>query len=78
MKLGDQAANAENTGPSRIRPDVPEERGKKVPTLDEIHRRALEIHVEHGDHSYDLDEYLDEWLQAERELQEKYNQSSRE
>jgi hypothetical protein len=39
-----------------------------VLTLDEINRRALEIHIEHGGHDYDLDEYLDEWLQAEREL----------
>jgi len=35
----------------------------------------LEIHVEHGDGS-DLENYLDKWLQAERELQEKYNKSS--
>jgi hypothetical protein len=68
MKLRDQATNAQNTRPSRFRSDVPEERGKNVPTLDEIHRRALEIHIEHGGHDYDLDEYLDEWLQAEREL----------
>jgi hypothetical protein len=26
----------------------------------------------------DLDEYLDEWLQAERELREKYNRSNEE
>jgi hypothetical protein len=77
MKLRDQATNAQNTRPSRFRSDVPEERGKNVPTLDEVRRRVLEIHIEHGDHSYDLDEYLDEWLQAERELQEKYNKSSR-
>jgi hypothetical protein len=44
-----------------------------VPTLDEIHRPTLEIHIERGGHGYDLDEYLDEWLQAERELREKYN-----
>ena len=56
--------------------DIPEEKGKNVPTLDEIHRRALEIHVERGDHSCDLDNYLDEWLQAERELKEKYSTSN--
>jgi hypothetical protein len=78
MKFRDQATNVQNTGPSRLLSDVPEERGKNAPTLDEIRRRALEIHIEHGGHDYDLDEYLDEWLQAERELREKYNKSSRE
>jgi hypothetical protein len=78
MKLRDQATSAQNTRPSRFRSDVPEERGKNVPTPEEIRRRALEIHIEHGGHGYDLDEYLDEWLQAERELREKYNESSRE
>ena len=76
MKLRDQATNAQNMRPSRFRSDVPEERGKNVPTLDEIHRRALEIHIERGGHGYDLDEYLEEWLQAERELREKYNMSN--
>ena len=68
MKLRDQATNAQNRRPSRFRSDVPEERDKNVPTLDEIHRRALEIHIERGGHGCDLDNYLDEWLQAEREL----------
>ena len=77
MKLRNQATNDQNTRPSRFRSDVSEERGKNVPTLDEIRRRALEIHIERGGHDYALDEYLDEWLQAERELQEKYNRSSR-
>jgi len=44
--------------------------------LDEIRRRALEIHIERGGHRYDLDEYVDEWLQAERELREKHNRSN--
>jgi hypothetical protein len=73
MKLRDQATNVQNTRPSSFRVDVPEERGKNVPTLDEIHRRALEIHIERGGHGYDLDEYLDQWLEAERELREKDN-----
>ena len=76
MKLQDQATNAQSTRPGSFRPDVPEERGKNVPTLDEIHRRAHEIHVERGGHGYDLDEYLDEWLQAEREVREKHNGSN--
>jgi len=76
MKLRDQASNGQNTRPSRFRSGVPEERGKNLPTLDEIRQRALEIHIERGDRGYDLDEYLDEWLQAERELRGKYNKSS--
>jgi hypothetical protein len=76
MKLRDQATNAQNTRPSDFRSDVQEERGKNAPTLDEIRRRALEIHVERGGHGYDLDEYLDEWLQAERELREKRNRGN--
>jgi hypothetical protein len=74
MELRNQAANAQNTRPSRFRSDVPEVRAKNVPTLDEIHRRALEIRTERGRHGYDLDEYLEEWLQAERELREKCNE----
>jgi hypothetical protein len=62
MKLRVQATNAQNTRP----------------TLDEIRQRALEIHVERGGDDSDLDNYLDEWLQAECELQEKYNKSSSE
>jgi len=76
MNAQNLAANAQNTGPRGVESDVPEEIGKNVPTLDEIHRRALEIHIERGGHSCDLDNYLDEWLQAERELQGKYNKSN--
>ena len=76
MKLRDQATNAQNTRPGHFRSDVPEERGKNGQSLLEIHERALEIHIERGGHDYDLDEYLDEWLQAERELREKYNRSN--
>jgi hypothetical protein len=76
MKLRDPATNAQKTRPSRFRPDVPEERGNNVPTLDEIRRRALEIHIERGGHGHDMDEYLEEWLQAERELREKHNRSN--
>ena len=76
MNSQNLATHIRNTRPSRLRSDIPEERGKNVPTLDEIRRRALEIHIERGDHGYDLDEYLDEWLQAERELREKHNRSN--
>jgi hypothetical protein len=74
MKAQNPATNAQNTRPSRFRSDVRKERGKNAPTLDEIRRRALEIHNERGGHGYDLDQYLDDWLQAERELREKYNE----
>ena len=76
MKIREQSTNAQNTRPSRFRSDAPEERGKNVPTLDEIRRRALEIHIERGGHGYDLDEYLDEWLQAERELRTRYRRDT--
>jgi hypothetical protein len=78
MKAQNLVTNAQNTRPNRFRSDVREERGKNVPTLDEIHRRALEIHIERGGHGYDLDEYLEEWLQAERELRGKYDGSNHE
>jgi hypothetical protein len=73
MKSRNLATNAQDM-PTDIGSDVQEERGKNVPTLDETRRRALEIHTERGSEGYDLDEYLDEWLQAERELREKVQQ----
>jgi hypothetical protein len=76
MNAQNLAANAQNTRPRGVESDVPEEIGKNVPTLDEIHRRALEIHIERGGHGCGLDNYLDEWLQAERELKEKYSTSN--
>jgi hypothetical protein len=75
VKSQNPTTNAQNM-PTDMRSDVQEERGKNVPTLDEIHRRVLEIRIERGGLRYDLDEYLDEWLQAERELREKYNRSN--
>ena len=77
MKSRNLATNAQDM-PTDIGADVKEKRGKNVPTLNEIRRRALEIHIECGGQDYDLDEYLDEWLQAERELREKYNRSNHE
>jgi hypothetical protein len=58
--------------------DVPEDKGKSVPTLDEIRQRASEIHIERGGHAGDIDGYLDAWLRAGRELREKYNESNHE
>jgi hypothetical protein len=76
VKSQNPTTSVQNLSRGIQQPDVAEERGKNVPTLDEIHRRVLEIHVERGGHGYDLDEYLDEWLPAERELREKYNSSN--
>jgi Protein of unknown function (DUF2934) len=46
---------------------------KNAPTPEEIRKRAFEIHIERGGiHGCDLDD----WMQAERELQDKYNGSS--
>ena len=53
-----------------------EQSTKDAPTPEEIRKRAFEIHVGRGGHGCDLDDYLDGWLQAERELQEKYDGSS--
>ena len=75
MKLPNLATKAQHM-PTGIRSGVPEETGQNVPTLDEIHRRAREIHSERGGHVCDMDHYLDEWLQAERELQKTFNKSS--
>jgi hypothetical protein len=76
MNAQNLATNAHNTRPRGVGSDVSEEKRKNVPTLDEIHRRTLEIHIERGGHDCDLDNYLDEWLQAERELQGKYNKGN--
>ena len=76
MRPQDLKTNTQNTPRIIYRSDVPEEKGKNVPTLDEIHRRSQEIHIERGDHDCDLDDYLDEWLQAERELREKLSNNN--
>jgi hypothetical protein len=75
MKSRSLATNDQNMTTSN-RPDDPEERDKNGPSLAEIRQRTLEIHVERGGDGSDLENYLDEWLQAERELQEKYNKIS--
>ena len=75
MRSQNLATNATELPRGIVPSDALEERRKSVPTLDDIHRRAREIHIERGDHGCDLDDYLDEWLQAEVELREKYNRS---
>ena len=73
MKLQDPITNAQNISRSILRLNVAEESRNNAPTMAEIRERAFEIHIErggiHGCH-------LDDWLQAERELQEKYNKSN--
>jgi Protein of unknown function (DUF2934) len=71
MKLQDPIANAETTSRRILRLDVTEESRNDKPSA-EIRERAFEIHIKHGGiHGRDLDD----WLQAEHELQEKYNES---
>jgi Protein of unknown function (DUF2934) len=60
-------------GQRSLRSHVPEGSGKNEPLLAEIRERAFEIHIERGGiHGCDLED----WLQAERELQEKYNKTN--
>ena len=63
---GGTVMNRSNTGEQPI---------KNAPTPEEIRQRAFEIHIEHGGiHGCDLDD----WLQAERDLRERYNASNHE
>jgi hypothetical protein len=75
MKSPNLATEAQNM-PTGIRSSVPVETSRNGPSFAKIRQRAREIHIERGGHVCDMDNYLDEWLQAERELQEKYNKSS--
>jgi hypothetical protein len=69
MKSRNLIANAWNT-PGSVAPHrVPEQGQKNGPSPAEIRKRAFEIHVERGGiHGCDLND----WLEAERELQQKY------
>jgi len=61
--------NTEGMPKIALRSDIAEEEKNAGPSPAEIRRRAFEIHVERGGiHGCDLDD----WLQAERELQQKY------
>ena len=72
MKSGNLATDAQNM-PRAVQPDVPEERGNSGPSSTEIRQRAFEIHIERGGvHGCDLDD----WMQAERELQQKYRKNN--
>jgi hypothetical protein len=73
MKSQNLKMNTQETPRIIFRSDVLEERDQNGPTLAEIRQRAFEIHIERGGiHGCDLDD----WVQAERELQEKYNKSN--
>ena len=68
MKSRNLATDAQHM-PRGVQPDVPEERANNGPSATEIRQRAFEIHIERGGiHGCDLDDCLE----AERELQQKY------
>jgi hypothetical protein len=70
MKSQNLKTNNQNAPGIIFRSEVAQEKGQNGPTLAEIRHRAFEIHIERGGiHGCDLDD----WRQAERELQEKYN-----
>ena len=72
MKSPNVVAKAGSTSSVLSQPDTPrEEAPRHAPTLEEIRQRAFE-HCERGG-IYSCD--LDDWLQAERELLEKYTTS---
>ncbi|HXE33865.1 MAG TPA: DUF2934 domain-containing protein [Verrucomicrobiae bacterium] len=73
MKSQNPKTNNQNTPGIVFRSEVREEEGQNGTTLAEIRERAFEIHIERGGiHGCDLDD----WLQAERELREKYKKSN--
>jgi hypothetical protein len=70
MKSLNLETNNQNAPSIIFRSEVAQEKGQNGPTPAEIRQRAFEIHIERGGiHGCDLDD----WLQAERELQGKYN-----
>jgi hypothetical protein len=69
MKSQNLITNAWNTQGRAVPSVVPEEGPKTRPSPAEIRQRAFEIHIERGGiHGCDLED----WLEAERELQQKY------
>ena len=73
MKSQNATTNVESTANLTLRSHAPEASGKNAPSQEEIRQRAFEVHIERGGiHGCDLED----WLQAERELKEKYNQSN--
>ena len=73
MKLQDPLMKVQTMSRSILRSNVAEGSRNNGPSLTEIREQAFEIHIERGGiHGRDLDD----WLQAERELQEKYSKSN--
>jgi len=69
MKSQNLITDPWNTRGSVVPPAVPEDEQKNGPSPAEIRQRAFEIHIERGGiHGCDLDD----WREAERELQQKY------
>jgi len=79
MKSRNTVMNIEGAGKAASRivflSDIEEEeRRRSVPTSEEIRQRAFEIYIERGRiHCCDLDDLL----QAERELEEKYKETAK-
>ena len=74
MKTPKHAGDSVRKPKTSPQPTTPEqESSKHAPAPAEIRQRAFEIHIQRGGiHGHDLDD----WLEAERELQEKYRNSS--
>jgi hypothetical protein len=73
VRSQDLKTNTQNTPRIIFLSEIAEEKGQSCPTSAEIRQRAFEIHLERGGvHGCELDD----WLQAERELQEKYNKNN--
>jgi len=69
MKSRNLITNPGSTRGSVVSPEIPEEGQRNGPSPVEIRQRAFEIHIERGGiHGCDLDD----WMQAERELEQKY------
>jgi hypothetical protein len=72
MKSKSVAAGAEKLEREVVQSEETRPQPLNGPSLEEIQRRAYEIHIDRGGpHGHDLDD----WLQAERELMEKYKAS---
>jgi len=69
MKSQNLVTNPWNTRESVVPAELSEEGRKNGPSPAEIRRRAFEIHIERGGiHGCDLND----WLEVESELQQKY------
>jgi hypothetical protein len=74
MKSQNLITNLGSMSGSAAPPAVPKEGQKNGPSPAEIRKRAFEIHIERGGiHGCDLDD----WMQAEREFQQKYQNNGK-